>query len=205
MTFETQKTSSRHQHLIWNIICHLISFKIVNQMKFIVTWKNVLQSCHDILWRKYYSKRFFDGKTPRESFWRSTKDVASTHYLAEGHTTCIESCCMSVSRQDPWKRWRCSWKRHVCLRTKVSSTDIRCREVVLLLNTSQSGVGDLFPSLQVLRYEFGRIQKLHERFEIWDRSARAISVVKENSIQYVRSLFFVSKIRQDVSFQYMIL
>ena len=77
--------------------------------------------------------------------------------------------------------------------------------VILLLETSQSRVGGLFPSLYDLRYEFWRIQKLRERFEIWDRSTRAISVVKENSVQYVRSLFFVSKICQDVSFQYMIL
>ena len=26
---------------------------------------------------------FFDGKTPHESFWRRTKDIVSTHYLAE--------------------------------------------------------------------------------------------------------------------------
>ena len=116
-----------------------------------------------------------------------------------------ESYCMSASRWDQWKRWRCSSKRHACLRTEVSSANIRCRVMILLLDANQSRVGGLFPSLFDLRYEFWRIQKLHERFEMWDRSARAISVVKENSIKYVRSLFFVSKIRQYVSFQYMIL
>ena len=59
MTFETQKTSSRHQHLIWNIIWHLISFIIENQIEFIVRWKNVLQSCHNLLWKKCSNKRIF--------------------------------------------------------------------------------------------------------------------------------------------------
>ena len=191
---------------IWFGIWKVTEFLSKMRIKWSLSWreKNVLQSCHDLLWRKYPSKRFFDGKTPRESFWRWTKDVTSTYYLAEGHATFIESCCMSVSRQDHWKRWRCSWKRHVCLRTKVSSSDIRCREVILLLETSQRRVRGLFPSLYDLRYEFWRIQKLRERFEIWDRPTRAISVVKKNSVQYVRSLFFVSKINQDVCFQYMI-
>ena len=77
---------------------------------------------------------------------------------------------------------------------KVSSTNISCRVVVLLLDASQSSVAGLFPSLFDLRYEFWRIQKLHEGFEMWDRWARAISVVKENfNTICTKSVFRVRK------------
>ena len=141
---------------------------------------------------------FFDDRTPRESFWRWTKDVVSTHYLAEVHASCFWIVLHECIEIRLLKTMTLFKKRHACLRTKVSSTNISCLVVILLLDASQSRVGGLFPSPFDLRCEFWRIQKLRERFEIWDRSTRAISVVKENLIQYVLSLFFVQKVRQDV-------